>query len=455
MNEISAETTEVMSLKHRILVVEDEQAERDALARILRMADFEPVTAGSVEAALARIQEQIDVVISDLRLGTGPNGVALLRAWRKQHPTAPFMLLTAFGDVESAVDAMKLGADEYLTKPVDPDELLTRIRRCLDQRSQLHAPVEGFEEIVARSEAMQDVFGQTYRAAQTDSTVLIIGESGTGKELIAHALHQNSQRSAAPFITVNMAAIPETLVESELFGHIRGSFTGAAADRVGRFQAASGGTLFIDEIGDFQLASQAKLLRALENSTVTPVGSNQEEHVDVRVVAATSRELHEMLRDGTFREDLFYRLNVVTIALPPLRDRRDDIGLLARSFLAEFCEQQGRSLLQIDPGLMQFLESFDWPGNVRQLRNCIESMVVMAQRDVLTLEDLPNHLEPPLGDDTDLHVPRDTTLDELEREAIRQTLDRFQGNRTQTAESLGISVRTLQRRIKEWNMEEE
>jgi len=212
-------------------------------------------------------------------------------------------------------------------------------------------------------------------------------------------------------------------------------------------QAADGGTLSIDEIGDFQLASQAKLLRALENSTVTPVGSNREQVVDVRVVAATSRDLHDMLRDGTFREDLYYRLNVVTISLPPLRERREDIRPLVHAFLSELCELRDLSTLQMKPELLQYLEAFDWPGNVRQLRNCIESMVVMAQRDVLNINDLPQHLDPSTSE-PDLQLPRDATLDELEREAIRQALDRFQGNRTRAAESLGISVRTLQRRIK-------
>ena len=438
---------------HRILVVEDEQAERDALARVLRMEDFTSETAASVDAALTWIDREIDVVVSDLRLGNASDGVDLLRTWREHHPTTPFILLTAYGDVESAVSAMKLGADDYLTKPVDPEQLLALIRNCLADRAQMLSHRDGFEQIVAQSDKMFDVFDQTHRAAQTHSTVLIVGESGTGKELIAAALHENSPRNSGPFVTVNMAAIPETLVESELFGHVRGSFTGAATDREGRFQSANGGTLFIDEIGDFELSSQAKLLRALENGTVTPVGSNREETVDVRVVAATSRDLYEMLSDGTFREDLYYRLNVVTIALPPLRERREDIRPLVHRFLTACCEEQGRSLLQLEPALMQYLESFDWPGNVRQLRNCIESMVVMAQRDVLVADDIPVHLEPPDSSELDLQFPRDLTLDNLEREAIRQALERFQGNRTHAAESLGISVRTLQRRLKEWGLD--
>jgi transcriptional regulator with PAS, ATPase and Fis domain len=252
-----------------------------------------------------------------------------------------------------------------------------------------------------------------------------------------------------------MAAIPETLVESELFGHVRGSFTGATVDRAGRFQAADGGTLFIDEVGDFHPASQAKLLRVLENSTISPVGSDQEVAVDVRVVAATSRDLFEMLDRGEFREDLFYRLNVIALQLPPLRDRREDIRPLTHAFLTEFCEQLERPLLEIDPKLMRFLESYDWPGNVRQLRNCIESMVVMAEHDVLPLDNLPLHVENSTSETEDIYVPKDMTLAEIEREAIKQALLRYQGNRTHATDSLDISVRTLQRRIRDWDLEED
>ena len=443
-----------MNSQQTILVVEDEQGERDAMARVLRMEGFDAATAADQEDALPWLDKGVDLVISDLRLGDG-NGVDLLRIWKQNHPTTPFLLVTAYGDVESAVSAMKLGAEDYLTKPVDPEQLLNVIRRCLQEHAQTAPERGGFEAIIARSDCMMNVFDQTYRAAQTDSTVLVIGESGTGKELIAEAIHRNSPRETEPFVTVNMAAIPEGLIESELFGHVKGAFTGASSDRLGCFQTANKGTLFIDEIGDFQLASQAKLLRALENDIVSPVGSDREEEVDVRVVAATSRDLHEMLREESFREDLYYRLNVVTIQLPPLRERREDISLLIHAFLTEFCEHQGRPLLKVDSELMQFLESFDWPGNVRQLRNCVESMVVMAQRDVLPLDDLPTHLEPPTPDGEDIHVPKDTTLDELEREAIRQALERYQGNRTRAAQSLGISVRTLQRRLKDWELDDE
>lgn len=309
----------------------------------------------------------------------------------------------------------------------------------------------GFSRIIAGSTVMRDAIGRAQRASRTDSTVLVVGESGTGKELIAEGIHRSSRRSSGPFVVVNMAAIPETLVESELFGHVKGAFTGANSDRVGRFQAADEGTLFIDEIGDFPLESQAKLLRALESLTVTPVGSCRERRVDVRVVAATSRDLRKMLREGTFREDLYYRLNVITLQLPPLRDRDGDIALLTETFLRRLCEHNQRPVPEVHPELAEFLETFDWPGNVRQLRNCLESMIVMASGDVLTLDDLPPHLHRASGGDEDeIRIPPGTPLEVVERKAILQALDYFRGNRMQAAESLGISVRTLQRRLKTW-----
>lgn len=307
----------------------------------------------------------------------------------------------------------------------------------------------GFERIIARSPVMMDVFRRARQAALTDSTVLIVGESGTGKELIAEGIYENSRRKHGPFVVVNMAAIPESLVESELFGHKRGAFTGAGSDRIGRFQAADAGTLFIDEIGDFPLESQAKLLRALENLTVSPVGSNEEMQVDVRVVAATSRNLGEMLYDGTFRKDLYYRLNVITIEIPPLRERREDIPLLVDTFLKQLCERNGQPVQKVAPSLMRFLQEFDWPGNVRQLRNCLESMTVLARGTTLTTDDIPPQLHAVNSHgDHGIRIPPGTPLDVIEEAAIRQSLNHFGGNRRRAAESLGISIRTLQRRLK-------
>ncbi|MEX0938478.1 MAG: sigma-54 dependent transcriptional regulator [Pirellulales bacterium] len=450
-----------MSNSASILVVEDKESEREAMARLLRMEKHDVLTAPNPEKALEYINEPVSLVVTDLRMGAS-SGVDLLRRWKQHSPATPFIMVTAHGDVESAVEAMKLGAEDYLNKPVNPDELLILVRKVLESRQKdekiqhLQQRLDhelGFSNIVGHSKPMQDVFEQARRAAPVDTTVLITGESGTGKELIAHAVHQHSSRRDEVFVTVNMAAVPEHLVESELFGHIKGAFTGATNPRVGRFEAAHRGTIFIDEIGDFALASQAKLLRALENRTITPIGSNDDKEVDVRVVAATSRDLEEMVADGDFREDLYYRLNVITIPLPPLRVRRDDIPLLVQHFLRRFCESNNRPLLTLDPDLVQFFQTYDWPGNVRQLRNCVESMVVMAANETLTIDDLPSTISdgPSNGD---MAIPAGTTLEQLERTAVEQALEQFDGNRTQAADALGISVRTLQRKLKAWNGEQ-
>jgi len=452
----------------KILIVEDRQGEREALGRVLRMEGYDVLAAASPQEALNFLEQPVALILSDLRMGNS-TGLDLLRYWKEQHPSTPFLMLTAYADVESAVAAMKLGAYDYVMKPVDPEQLLDLIRTCLAQQPTLPRPNhtgltttakhKGMERIVGRSQAMLEVFDQTRRAALTESTVLILGESGTGKELIAEAIHKNSRRQGTPFVPVNMAAIPETLVESELFGHVKGAFTDATIDRIGRFEAANGGTIFIDEIGDFPVPSQAKLLRVLENRTVTPVGSNEDRGVDVRVVAATSRNLQHKVATGQFRADLYYRLNVLAIHLPPLRDRREDIPLLVAVFIHYLCQANRVPALDIDPQLMSYLEQHPWPGNVRQLRNCLESMVVMARRPVLTLADLPQCFTrpfwPPGNDDGVEQVPMgDRSLEDLQRDVIVQTLKQHEGNRTQTAKALGISLRTLQRRLTKWQLHE-
>lgn len=306
-----------------------------------------------------------------------------------------------------------------------------------------------FRKIASQSPLMHEVCEFVHRAARVDSTVLVTGESGTGKELVAEAVHAASPRFAGPFVTINMAAVPEPLVESELFGHVKGSFTGAGTSRIGRFEAANGGTLFIDEVGDLQLSSQAKLLRVLENRVVTPVGGNDDRSVDVRVVAATNRNLEEMIAENEFREDLYYRLNVVRVSLPPLRDRQGDVPLLVRHFVDHFCEIYDRTPLDVDDRLMAFLDSHSWPGNVRELRNCVESMVVLTNLDVLTIDDVPPVLRDSAGNRGAGHfeIPEDTSLAEIEQAVISETLERCDGNRTRAAQKLDISVRTLQRRL--------
>ena len=451
-----------MTSKSTILVVEDKSGEREALARVLRLEDYDVATASDCDEANGYLAESVDLVISDLRLGR-TSGVDLLRHWKKHRPRVPFIMVTAYGEVDSAVEAMKLGAEDYLNKPVNPDELLVLVSKCLETLRKdetiehLQQRLDerlGLENIIGNSKVMLDVFDQVRRAALVDSTVLVTGESGTGKELIAEAIHQNSPRKEGPFITVNMAAVPENLVESELFGHVRGAFTGATTEREGRFEAADGGTIFIDEIGDFALASQAKLLRVLESHCVTPIGSNDDRAVDVRVVAATSRNLEELVEESVFRMDLYYRLNVVAIQLPSLRERRDDIPLLVKHFLTELCKTIGKTDVGIDPELLRFFQTYTWPGNVRQLRNCLESMVVLSHHDTLTIDGLPATIDE--GPDTRVKVdiPAGTTLEELEQTAVEQALDEQGGNRTHAAQSLGISVRTLQRKLKAWGIDE-
>jgi len=436
-----------------VLVVEDQPGEREALARLLRLESYEVFTARGPREALAHVDRAIGLVISDLRLGR-ESGVDLLRDWRLLRPETPFIVVTAYGDVESAVAAMKLGAADYLTKPVDPDELLSlvaqTVRRAAHGTAAELNEAKGFDRLVGCSAAMLDVYERIRRVAQSQSVALVLGESGTGKELVAEAIHRHSRRQG-PFVAMNIAAVPENLVESELFGHVEGAFTGAGTCRVGRFEAADGGTLFIDEIGDCAPAAQAKLLRVLETPLVTPVGSNDARKIDVRVVAATSRDLSRMAADGEFREDLYYRLNVVTIEVPPLRSRRDDIPLLIETFLEESCSANGRARLALDPALDSWLQSYDWPGNVRQLRNAVESMVVLTRGERLTLDDVPERLRRPLrAGAAESPLDTDPTLDELERSAIEKALDQNGGSRTRAAGALGISVRTLQRKLKAW-----
>lgn len=454
---INQNTHDHFEQKPLILVVEDGAGEREALARVLRFEGYEVATARDAAAALRHLDEPIDLVISDLRMGK-QTGIDLMRAWCERRPGTPFIIVTAYGDVESAVAAMKLGARDYITKPIDPTRLLELVKSCLAQRvtQSQRSNDDGrvtVERLLGNSHAMRHVREQVVRAAAADSTVLILGESGTGKELIAQAIHHHSRRAHKALVTVNMAAVPETLVESELFGHVRGAFTGATSERIGRFEAADGGTLFIDEIGDFPHSCQAKLLRSLETRIVQRIGGETETPVDVRLVAATSRDLRHMVQEGKFRSDLFYRLNVVTIEIPPLRDRREDVPVLTDHYVRAIAELLGKPVPVLSPELLAFLCNYDWPGNVRELRNCLESMLVLARSDRLTLSDLPaGFAVPAMREEGPAAAEDESRLDSLEKSVILQTLKRYDGNRTRTATELGISVRTLQRRLKSWGM---
>jgi DNA-binding NtrC family response regulator len=451
-----------MSHHGRVLVVEDQETERKALSQLLKTEGFQVYGAENADKALGYVDENMDVVLSDLHMGD-VSGIDLLNLWKKRKADTQFILLTGDKSVNSGVEAIKAGAFDYVTKPVNPDELVLLIRRAIEglqkdkEIDSLRRRLDqrfGLDQIVGQSKQMKEVFAKIQRAAPVDSTVLILGESGTGKELVAAALHHNSLRKKGPFVAVNCAAVPATLVESELFGHVRGAFTGATDRRIGRFEQADGGTLFIDEIGDFELGLQAKLLRVLETFTVTPVGGHEDRKVDVRVLAATSRDIRKMVDEGKFREDLFYRLNVVQVVLPPLRDRPDDIPILVDHFLKEISENKHTQPKRVSPEVMRRFQQYRWPGNVRELRNTLESMMVLADGDTLTERDLPERIAESAAQTASAkEIPTGMTMEELERLAIMRALDQYGGNRTHAANRLGISVRTLQRKLRQYELE--
>src|SRR3954471_8085560 len=411
-----------MSTSGRMLVVEDHESERRMMMQLLKQEGFTIYGAENADKALSYVDENIDVVLTDLNMGD-VSGIKLLQLWKQRKPDTQFIVFTGEKSTKSAVEAMKAGAYDYITKPVDADELILLIRRALDgmqkdkELDSLRRRLDqkfGLDQIVGQSKQMKDVFAKIQRAAQVDSTVLILGETGTGKELVAQALHHNSPRKKGPFVAVNCAAVPATLVESELFGHVRGAFTGATDRRVGRFEQADGGTLFIDEIGDFDLGLQAKLLRVLETLTFTPVGGYEDKKVNVRVLTATSRDIDRMVQEGKFREDLFYRLKVVTINLPCLRDRVDDIPLLVEHFLKEISSTKNTAHRRVSPEVMRRFQSYRWPGNVRELRNALESMMVLADGEVLTENDLPERIATASAElVSPREIPTNVTMEEL------------------------------------------
>src|SRR3954468_14473229 len=446
----------------RVLVVEDNETERRALSQVLKGDGFNVFGAENADKAMGYVDENIDVVLSDLHMGD-VSGIDLLQLWKKRRPETQFILVTGERAPSNIVEAMKSGAYDYVTKPINPDELTLLIRRAIEtlqkdtELDNLRRPLDskfGLDQIIGQSRQMKDVFAKIQRAAPVDSTVLILGESGTGKELVAQALYHNSNRKKGPFVPVNIAAVPSTLIESELFGHVRGAFTGATDRRIGRFEQADGGTLFVDEVGDFELPLQAKLLRVLETLTVTPVGGHEDRKVDVRVIAATSRDIAKMVQEGKFREDLYYRLNVIPIGLPPLRDRPDDVPILVDHFLRDIAATKHTPPKRMTPEVMRRFQQYRWQGNVRELRNMLEQMMVLAEGDVLTERDLPSQIADASAPTTSpREIPAGLTMEELERLAITKALDQFGGNRTHAANRLGISVRTLQRKLRQYELE--
>ncbi len=449
-------TVEKMS---KILVVDDERSSRVSISKWLVSGGFEVVEAVNGQEAIDHLYDGISLIVTDLKMPK-VDGMELLKIARKKVPHVAVILLTGSSSVESAIEALQLGASDYLTKPVNLQELTVKIKRAIERRelaseiADLHIRLKEKDELykmIGRSAAMRKVFERIRLVADTDATVLITGESGTGKELVARAVHAHSSRNKNAFLPVNFAAIAESLIESELFGHEAGSFTGANKRRNGVFQAANEGTLFLDEIGELQIGLQSTLLRALENKAIMRVGSQKEEPIDVRMVAATNTDLLEMVAEGKFRKDLYYRLNVVNIALPPLREREEDIPLLVQYFIEVIAKANSRPTNSISPQALECLMKNDWPGNIRELRNTLESVIVMSLKEQIEYDDLPLHIT---GASTTQDILRSgLSLRDLEHEAIRRALEKFDGKRKESADALGISVRTLQRKIKDYDLE--
>jgi DNA-binding NtrC family response regulator len=452
-----------------ILLVEDDASVREAVAGALREEGYEVRVAADGQEAIDGFGPGTDLVIADLMMPK-VDGRSLLRWVTQNHPETVVILMTGYGTIPQAVEAIKAGASAYLTKPLDPDELLVQVRKALDNKrvrqelSRLRGQLrEGwhYRNIIGKSPAMRHVFSVIDRAAPVKTTVLISGESGTGKEMVARALHEGSPRRGGPFLALNCGAIPENLIESTLFGHEKGAFTGADRHTRGYFQACDGGTLLLDEIGELPLAMQSKLLRVLEDSSVTPVGTTAPQKVDVRIVAATNRDLEDEVREGEFRQDLFFRLNIVNIELPPLRERPDDLPLLTRFFLDEICKTNSFEPREIDQTLLSAFQRYEWPGNVRELKNTLESLVVLSGRTMLTAEDLPEKFFRDLrggGHNGDKHhgeaAEPDLNLKDLSKQTILKALESCRGNRTEAAKQLGISRRTLHRRLNEFGLRE-
>ena len=439
-----------------LLIVDDDRANLESLERIFRREKIEVRTAPDGKAGLDVLRrERISVVLTDVMM-PGMSGLDLLRASRTVSPETQFILMTAYGTIEAAVEAMKDGAWDFVTKPFKRIQIVKSIRRALDQqklvlenqvlRAQLQESRRD-RSIIGNSLAMRQTMEMVHQVAPSTANVLLMGESGTGKELFARAIHAGSNRAGAAFIAVNCAALPETLLEAELFGHEKGAFTGATARRQGRFELADGGTLFLDEIGETSPQVQVKLLRVLQEGEFERVGGSRTVGVDVRIVAATNKDLEAEVEAGRFREDLFYRLNVISVGLPPLRDRKDDVPLLAHHFLKIYAQKNAKPVGAITREAMDALMAWNWPGNVRELENAIERAVVLCRGDAVGVDELPPQIRRGGAAVKVLHIPIGTSLDEIERTVIRETLAATKGDKKLAAQLLGIATRTIYRKI--------
>ncbi len=445
-----------------VLIVDDEPNIRSGLAKGLAGEADIVKTAGDADDALDQFSKgSFQLVIADVRLNSSMTGIELLKQIHHLRPNVAVIVITAHGTVETAVEAMRAGAFDFILKPLDLNLIRQQVRKAREyyqlrvENQQLRTRLAGagqMSNIVGNGAAMQAVFQQIRQVAATEATVLIQGESGTGKELIARALHDLSDRSSGPFIAVNLGAMPENLLESELFGHEKGSFSGASRRKPGCFEQASGGTLFLDEVTEMPAKSQVDLLRVLESRVFVRVGGEELVHADVRIVSATNRSVHELIEEGVFREDLYYRLNVIPIEVPPLRARREDIPLLVEHFLDQFCKRHSRDAKQLSPAAMQTLVSSNWPGNVRQLRNVIERIVVTHSGEVIHHDELPAELTRVPNSSNKTLVSLAEAVETCERETIGAVLDAYDLHRDKTAKALGISVRTLHYKMSRYGL---
>jgi len=447
-------------MKAKLLIVDDEKHIREGLEKALTIDGYDVELASDGKEALAKIEEEdIDLVITDLKM---PNlsGEELMKEALDNYPYLPVIILTGHGTIENAVEAMRNGAYDFITKPLNIDKLSLIVKRALENSSLKRQNRDllnqlkkrySFENIIGKSAPMKKVFETIEQVAPSRANVLIYGESGTGKEMIADAIHHNSPRRNKPYIKVHCAALPETLLESELLGHEKGAFTGAIARKRGRFELANTGTIFLDEIGEISLPTQVKLLRVIQEREFERVGGEQSVKVDVRIISATNKELKEEIEKGNFREDLYYRLDVVSIYVPPLRERTDDIPLMVHKFIEELAKENDREIEGITNGALQALMSYKWPGNVRELRNVIESIVVLTKESVITEQDLPSYVRAK-DEKSSLKIPAGVDLSEVEKRYILFTLENSGGNKTKTSEILNIGRKTLHRKLAEYGL---
>lgn len=449
-------------MKPTVLIVDDEQTTLDAMSEALKRVGYQVVVATSGFEALALAQSnKLDIVLVDLKL-PDLSGMEVLRRIKGANPQIEVIMITGYGTIEGAVEAMQTGAADFLAKPIDLEVLREKVKKNLEKQAlktqniNLQERVNekfGFGNIISVSKGMNEVLRLVRQVAPLDTSVLILGESGTGKELIAHAIHNNSLRKDKPFIPVNCAALPKDLLESELFGHERGAFTGASTLRQGRFELADGGSLFLDEVGEMSLETQVKLLRVLEEKQFIRVGGSRMISVDVRIIAATNKELQEKVKSGNFRADLYYRLKVFTINIPPLRERKDDIPPLVNAFIKQFSKEMNKNVTQISREAVDLLTKYDWPGNIRELKNCIESAMVVCNSNFIQASDLPENARQAESARTSLNLYAGMTMEEAERELIKKTLEETGGNKVKSAELLKIGLRTLYRKLKTYSLE--